>query len=48
MAAWIALLLAIFRSGFEFNEKEITFQKGVKNYINTKVTNWIEEVLIDA
>ena len=40
MAAWIALLLAIFRSGFEFNEKEIYFQNGVKNYIHTAHTQY--------
>ena len=35
MGAWLALLFAIFRSGFTINVDDIYFQSGVKNYKQT-------------
>ena len=38
MGAWLALLISIFRSGYNLNPKEIYFQDGVKNYKQTAHT----------
>jgi hypothetical protein len=38
MGAWLALLISIFRSGYNLNPEEIYFQDGVKNYKQTAHT----------
>ena len=40
MGAWLALLISIFRSGFEIKKEEIIFQDGVKNYKQTAHTKY--------